>query len=128
MIVERLISKGYPDTLLNYSYDSSFVVRGLLYDRQYGNLLKIDGFGNILVAWHGFKPLNFDVLRKYYPNKFVNKEDGARYYIYNTLFNLPEIYVMAALIDMYEGLDGYETLVKGIKLGWKMQITTSDVF
>jgi len=98
-----------------YSYDSSFVVRGLLYDRHYGNLLKIDGFGNILVAWHGFKPLNFESLRKYYPNKFVNKEDQSRYYIYNTLFNLPEIYVIASMIDMYEKLDDYEVLEKGVK-------------
>ena len=83
--------------------------------RHYGNLLKIDGFGNILVAWHGFKPLNFESLRKYYPNKFVNKEDQTRYYIYNTLFNLPEIYVIASMIDMYEKLDDYEVLEKGVK-------------
>ena len=91
------------------------MVRGLLYDRHYGNLLKIDGFGNILVAWHGFLPLNYDKLRDYYPNKFINKEDGSRYYIYNTLFNLPEIYAIASMIDMYEKLDHYEVLERGVK-------------
>lgn len=115
LIIERLISVGYPQQLASYSYDSSFVVRGLLYDQLYGNLLKIDGFGNILVAWHGFQPLNYDSLRNYYPNKFVNKEDQSRYYIYNTLFNLPEIYAIAAMIDMYEKLSEYDVLEKGIK-------------
>merc|ERR1712168_1757657 len=49
LIIDRLIAIGYPQRLQNYSYDSSFVVRGLLYDKVHGNLLKIDGFGNILV-------------------------------------------------------------------------------
>ena len=28
--------------------------RGLWFDRVFGNLLKVDGFGNILVCVHGF--------------------------------------------------------------------------
>jgi len=73
LIIDHLIKQGYPSKLANYSFDSSFVVRGLLFDRKMGNLLKIDGFGNILVAWHGFSPLNYDKLRDAYPNKFINK-------------------------------------------------------
>ena len=73
LIIDHLIKQGYPSKLANYSFDSSFVVRGLLFDRKMGNLLKIDGFGNILVAWHGFSPLNYDKLRDSYPNKFINK-------------------------------------------------------
>ena len=52
------------------------------------------------------------MLRKYYPNKFINKEDGKRYFIYNTLFNLPEIYAIASMIDMYEKLDEYVVIEK----------------
>ena len=73
LIIERLTHVGYPRKLLQYSYDSSFVTRGLLFDRQFGNLLKIDGFGNVLVCYHGFQPLSVDRLRECYPNKFVNK-------------------------------------------------------
>ena len=73
LIIDHLIKQGYPSKLANYSFDSSFVVRGLLFDRKMGNLLKIDGFGNILVAWHGFSPLTYEKLRDSYPNKFINK-------------------------------------------------------
>ena len=73
LIIERLIQVGYPRQLLKYAYDSSFVTRGLLFDRNYGNLLKIDGFGNVLVCYHGFEPVSVDRLRACYPNKFVNK-------------------------------------------------------
>ncbi|CAG5077316.1 Oidioi.mRNA.OKI2018_I69.PAR.g8681.t3.cds [Oikopleura dioica] len=115
LIIDHLIKQGYPAKLANYSYDSSFVVRGLLFDRKMGTLLKIDGFGNILVAWHGFSPLSYDKLRDCYPNKFINKDDSGRFFVYNTLFNLPEIYVMAVMIDMYQKLEDYDQTEKGFK-------------
>ena len=35
---------------------SSFVdYRGLWFDTKYGNLLKVDTYGNLLVCVHGFK-------------------------------------------------------------------------
>ena len=32
--------------------------RGLLFDKSYGNLIKVDGFGNILEVFHGFTCLS----------------------------------------------------------------------
>ena len=32
--------------------------RGLLFDKIYGNLIKVDGFGNILEVFHGFSCLS----------------------------------------------------------------------
>ena len=86
---------GYPAEIANYQYDPSFTSRGLLYDNLNGNLLKIDGHGNVLVASHGLKMLRPMEVRNAYPNKFIMKDDTSRFYIYNTLFNLPEIYLMA---------------------------------
>lgn len=31
-----------------------FAFRGLVFDTMYGNLLKVDAYGNILVCVHGF--------------------------------------------------------------------------
>ncbi|KAI4813336.1 hypothetical protein KUCAC02_024668 [Chaenocephalus aceratus] len=50
LTVERLVNIGYPQELLNFVYDPSFPTRGLLCDTTYGNLLKVDAFGNILVC------------------------------------------------------------------------------
>jgi len=33
---------------------SSFSHRGLVFDTLYGNLLKVDAYGNLLVCAHGF--------------------------------------------------------------------------
>uniref|UniRef100_A0A3Q4N2R3 Cytosolic purine 5'-nucleotidase n=1 Tax=Neolamprologus brichardi TaxID=32507 RepID=A0A3Q4N2R3_NEOBR len=50
LTVERLVSIGYPQELLNFVYDPSFPTRGLVFDTMYGNLLKVDAYGNILVS------------------------------------------------------------------------------
>lgn len=58
LIVDRMISIGYPNDLKKFKYNHIFPIRGLWYDQIYGNLLKVDGFGNILIAVHGFEFLN----------------------------------------------------------------------
>ncbi|GAA6077041.1 5'-nucleotidase, cytosolic II, like 1 isoform X1 [Tachysurus ichikawai] len=54
LLRDRLVSIGYPHELLRYVYDPSFPTRGLVYDSTYGNLLKVDSHGNVLVCTHGF--------------------------------------------------------------------------
>lgn len=35
-----------------------------------------------------------------YPNKFLQLDD-SRIYVYNTLFNLPEIYLLSCVMDFF---------------------------
>ena len=42
-----------------------------------------------------------------YPNKFI-KLDDSRIFVYNTLFNLPEIYLLACLIDFFQNKKDYK--------------------
>lgn len=51
------IFEGYPNDIKNFKYDPKFAIRGLWFDKLYGILLKVDTFGNILMAVHGFKVL-----------------------------------------------------------------------
>ena len=51
-IVDNL---GYPEEILGISYDPQFPVRGLWFDRNTGNLLKVDQFGKILDCQHGLR-------------------------------------------------------------------------
>ena len=52
MTKARLIDLGYPEEISNIKYNRQFPVRGLWWDNLHGNLLKVDGFGNILFAYH----------------------------------------------------------------------------
>jgi len=123
IIVEKLIKLGYPKDIANYQYDASFVTRGLLFDNYHGNLIKIDGHGNILVASHGLKMLRIQDVKKVYPNQFVQKDDTSRYYIYNTLFNLPEVYLMACVVDLFENMSTSKVTARGIEYDNNLIIT-----
>merc|ERR1711962_229540 len=46
-------SLSYPDQILDLEYNPRFPTRGLWYDREQGNLLKVDQFGKILICCHG---------------------------------------------------------------------------
>ncbi|KAK0085924.1 hypothetical protein PV325_004218 [Microctonus aethiopoides] len=103
LLKERLISLGYPHEIRAFEYDPSFPVRGLWFDTQYGNLLKVDAYGNILVY-------------ELYPNKFLQL-DESRVYVLNTLFNLPETYLLACLIDFFTNSPQYTREKTGVKEG-----------
>ncbi|XP_030319861.1 cytosolic purine 5'-nucleotidase isoform X2 [Calypte anna] len=55
LLLEHLVSIGYPQEILSYKYDPTFPTRGLVFDALYGNLLKVDSHGNLLVCAHGFR-------------------------------------------------------------------------
>lgn len=100
LAVRKLVDMGYPKELGGTSYDQSFPIRGLWFDTLYGNFLKVDAYGNILVCVHGFKFLKTSEIFNMYPNKFVQMND-SRIYVLNTLFHQPETCVLALVIDYF---------------------------
>ena len=93
--------------------------------KVHGNALlqQVDGFGNILFCCHGLKFLKSEEIAAKYPNKFLQVNffkstgvldiiflqlDEKRIYVYNTLFNLPEIYLLACLIDYFQTNKNYK--------------------
>ncbi|XP_070387302.1 cytosolic purine 5'-nucleotidase isoform X2 [Dermacentor albipictus] len=116
LLVDQLLSIGYPTELKQFQYDSTFPIRGLWFDSQYGNLLKVDPYGNILVCCHGFQFLKTGEIYKIYPNKFI-KLDESRVFVLNTLFNLPETYLLACLVDFFSTSPQYIPTKTGVKIG-----------
>uniref|UniRef100_A0A8C5BJ32 Cytosolic purine 5'-nucleotidase n=1 Tax=Gadus morhua TaxID=8049 RepID=A0A8C5BJ32_GADMO len=120
LTVARLVSIGYPQELSSFVYDPTFPTRGLVFDTTYGNLLKVDTYGNILVCAHGFNFMrggSMPDIREMYPNKFIQRGDMDRFYILNTLFNLPETYLFACLVDFFSNCSRYKSCEKGFKDG-----------
>ncbi|XP_015192045.1 5'-nucleotidase, cytosolic II, like 1 isoform X2 [Lepisosteus oculatus] len=117
LLMDRLVSIGYPHEILQYKYDPNFPTRGLVFDTMYGNLLKVDSHGNILVCTHGFTFLKGAQIQEYYPNKFIQRDNTDRFYILNTLFNLSETYLYACLVDFFTNCTRYTNCQKGYKHG-----------
>jgi len=116
LVIQRLISLGYPEELNEFEYDPTFPTRGLWFDTLHGNLLKVDAYGNILVAVHGFKFLKANEIGEKYPNKFLQLDD-SRIYVLNTLFNLPETYLLACIVDYFTNHPEYKSAKEGFKVG-----------
>ncbi|XP_033952002.1 5'-nucleotidase, cytosolic II, like 1 isoform X1 [Pseudochaenichthys georgianus] len=88
---------------------------GLVIDNKYGNLLKVDSNGNILVCSHGFTFLNGEDIQKFYPNKFIQRDDTDRFYILNTLFNLSETYLYTCLVDFFTRCSRYTNMLQDLR-------------
>ncbi|XP_043790330.1 cytosolic purine 5'-nucleotidase isoform X1 [Apis laboriosa] len=126
LLKDRLVSLGYPEEIKAFEYDPSFPVRGLWFDSLYGNLLKVDAYGNILVCVHGFEFLKHSQVYELYPNKFLQL-DESRVYVLNTLFNLPESYLLACLIDFFTNSRQYIPDKTGVKEG-ELTMTFKSIF
>ncbi len=116
----RLIEVGYPSELEKFEYDPSFPVRGMMFDTELGNLLKVDTYGNILLCVHGFEFYHSQDIRKYYPNKFIQAGGASavsRFPILNTLFNLPECYLLACLVSIIDKQPGFTRTPTGVTSG-----------
>ncbi|XP_041441116.1 5'-nucleotidase domain containing 4 isoform X1 [Xenopus laevis] len=107
LLLDRLVCIGYPHEILEYKYDPSYPTRGLVFDNLFGNLLKVDSNGNILVCTHGFHFLKGPEIWKYYPNKIIQRDDTRRFHVLNTLFNLSETYLYACLVDFFTNCTRY---------------------
>ncbi|XP_018318589.1 cytosolic purine 5'-nucleotidase isoform X2 [Agrilus planipennis] len=116
LVKHRMVSIGYPQEILEFEYDPTFAVRGLWFDSVYGNLLKVDAYGNILTCVHGFEFLKHSEVYELYPNKFL-KLDESRVYVLNTLFNLPETYLLACLVDFFTNSPQYTKTLTGVNCG-----------
>ncbi|EDO47687.1 predicted protein [Nematostella vectensis] len=126
LVCERLVSIGYPKDLLSFQYDPIFPVRGLFFDCELGNLLKVDTYGNILSCVHGFDFLPNLEVRELYPNKFV-QADSSRYFILNTLFNLPETYLLACLVDFFDNHPDFKRIKGGVESNDHVMLTYQSI-
>ncbi|KAK6174762.1 hypothetical protein SNE40_017978 [Patella caerulea] len=118
LLKAEIVNMGYPQAINEFQYDPTFPIRGLWFDSHYGNLLKVDAFGNILVCVHGFCFLRGKDIHSLYPNKYVQM-DEKRFRIFNTLYELPVLYILACLVDYFSNSSEYTPSSdrKGVKCG-----------
>ncbi|KAL6295707.1 hypothetical protein ACE6H2_003849 [Prunus campanulata] len=91
---------GYPRELLDWSFDWTYMVRGLVLDKKRGNILKMDRHKYVKVAYHGFKELSKEDKVGTYGNTLIRDSfDEPDYALIDTLFSLAEAYLFAQLVD-----------------------------
>ncbi|XP_024977103.1 5'-nucleotidase domain-containing protein 4-like isoform X2 [Cynara cardunculus var. scolymus] len=106
-VKKLVINLGYPNELLNWSFDWTYMVRGLVLDKKRGNILKMDRHKYVKVAYHGFKLLSKDEKVATYGNTLVRDAfDEPDYALIDTLFSLAEAYLFAQLVDFKDNNPG----------------------
>ncbi|MBK7539003.1 MAG: HAD-IG family 5'-nucleotidase [Myxococcales bacterium] len=117
----KLIDKwGYPTEIKGLTYDPQWAIRGLMVDRQLGNVFKMDRHSYVGRCYHGYRRLTVDERRAAYGNEKINLSSD-RYEWIDTLFGLPEVVMYIAMVDWTDrhgpgsGLPPYDRLFGDIR-------------
>jgi len=81
-----LAKKGYP--VEGLKLDPDLVIRGLVLDKELGNVLKVDRFGIVRRAMHGTRLMDPAAIRSTYGLETINPRHEERWYFLNTLFSI----------------------------------------
>lgn len=99
--VAKLIKIGWPEVLAEVQPEPEFATRGLLVDKQRGNLVKMDRHGYVGRVYHGRNQLDRPQRKAIYHTQRVGQE-RTRFAYVDTLFSLPEVTLYAAVVDMID--------------------------
>src|SRR5437763_15151777 len=103
MTLERLVAtKGYPADLVCLRYDHEFVIRGLVVDKAFGNIFKMDRHNHVGRCYHGRRELKLDERRALYHTNEKIRRSLPRFAWIDTLFSLPEACLYAEIIESLE--------------------------
>ena len=94
--VKKFVAHGYPEELLKLKFDPNFVIRGLLVDRERGNLLKVDAHKYVKIAFHGHRRLEKQERYELYNAKSFKADD---FLTIDTFFALSETQLFIEIVD-----------------------------
>ncbi|KAK2969677.1 hypothetical protein RJ640_025854 [Escallonia rubra] len=86
--MDNLRNIGFPVDGL--AFDPDLVIRGLVMDKEKGNLVKADRFGYVKRAMHGTKMLSTQAVSEMYGRELVDLRKESRWEFLNTLFSVSE--------------------------------------
>jgi len=100
LALERMISDlGYDPAIRSVRWDPDAVIRGLLVDKEHGNLLKVDAYSHVTRARHGFRFLDKDEIRVQYDRGDLRLAPD-RFRVFDTLFDMPEGCIYSGVLDL----------------------------
>jgi 5'-nucleotidase len=96
---ERLQAEGW--RVEELTFNPQLVMRGLVIDSDYGNVVKANRFGYVKRAFHGTHLLEFEAQRNFYQRTLVDLSD-SRWHFLNTLFSISEACLYMQLVDLLD--------------------------
>ncbi len=103
--LDKLLAAGYPRVLAETQADPTFAVRGLMVDKKYGNIIKMDRHGYVGRAYHGHRKLPRSERKSLYREQRLGTE-RERFVAVDTLFALPEVTLYAQVVELIDTQPG----------------------
>ncbi|KAL9253876.1 Cytosolic purine 5'-nucleotidase-like protein [Drosera capensis] len=101
--MENLRNMGFPVDGL--SFDPNLVIRGLVIDKEKGNLVKADRFGYVKRAMHGTTMLSNRAVSEIYGRELVDLRKENRWEFLNTFFSVSEAVAYMQMVDRLDAGD-----------------------
>ncbi|MEM1202184.1 MAG: HAD-IG family 5'-nucleotidase [Acidobacteriota bacterium] len=99
LTLDRLVERGYSDTLLKCEFRDDFCRRGLILDTEAGMVLKMNRHRYVGRAYHGRSFLDAAERSELYRREPINPS-SSRFYFVDTLFELPEVNIFAEVTEL----------------------------
>ena len=120
--VRKLIAMGYPKEVASFKYDPKRYQRGLLIDKQRGNVLKLDRHKYVKVAYHGLSKLESAERKAIYARSFEAQPTFSppEYASIDTDFLLVDVCLFCQLVDLKDRfpeqlLQSYATIYQQVR-------------
>lgn len=94
--LKKFIAAGYPEELSSLTFKTDYAIRGLIVDRERGNILRVDGHKYVKDAYHGHTRLTKDERYSLY-NKHSIK--AQKFLSVDTFFALSEVQLFIEIVD-----------------------------
>ncbi|MFN7825278.1 MAG: HAD-IG family 5'-nucleotidase [Pseudobdellovibrionaceae bacterium] len=96
---EKLLKRGYPETVKSLPFDYSIAIRGLAIDKKTGNLLKLNRHSAIRASYHGLSPLDYKVQQSMYKSTYIDLSDSS-YMAVDTSFSISLAILISQIIEL----------------------------
>lgn len=104
--LKKLVSLGYPEEILAWTFDWNHMVRGLCIDKERGNIIKMDRHRYVKVAYHGFGELSREERRKLYDAARILSYEEPDFAMVDTLFTLADAYLFSQIVELKDRKPG----------------------
>jgi len=110
---ELLAHRGAMDKLVNFmdypaeirdlpGYDPNFFQRGLMIDKELGNIIKLDRHSYVKVAYHGTRPMGKEERTTIYGSSTQKDFAAGQFAPIDTLFSLPDAFMYSQLVTFVD--------------------------
>lgn len=98
---------GYPEEVLKLKFDFKRAIRGLVIDRNQGNLLKVSRYGAVKQAYHGLEKVDFRKHKRLFGTRFIDLGDPS-FDCVDTTFSISHACLYAQVVDLKDSNPSYE--------------------